>query len=398
MPKLPTPPSTRPVARPPTGAITTRGETRSGEVLSQRALNRATLARQLLLQRIQMPAADAIEHLVGMQAQAPLAPYVGLWTRLEGFRTGELAQLIGERRAVRASLMRRTVHLVTARDCLSLRSLMQPMLVSGFASSPFARNLVGVDMPALNEAGRALLEERPRTRVELGKLLSKQRPDRDATSLAYAVSYQVPLVHVPPRGILGSSTQGQATWTTMEAWLGRPLDPAPSPEDVVMRYLAAFGPATVMDIRTWSVLPGLRAVTERLRPRLRTFRDERGRDLFDLPDAPRPDSETPAPVRFLPEYDNLLLSHADRTRFMSEERKTPLFPGNGGALGYVLVDGEFRGTWKIVRHRGDRATLTVEPFTALSRQETDALAEEGERLLAFAAADAARDIQFAVPA
>ena len=394
MPKLPT----RPSALPSTKAVSARGATTSGEVLSQRALNRATLARQLLLQRTEMPAADAIEHLVGMQAQAPLAPYVGLWTRLEGFRTDDLAQLIAARRAVRASLMRRTVHLVTARDCLSLRTLMQPMLVSGFASSPFARNLMGVDMPALVEAGRALLEERPRTRVELSKLLSKQWPDRDAASLAYAVSYQVPLVQVPPRGIWGSITQGQATWTTMEAWLGRPLDPAPSPDDVVMRYLTAFGPATVMDIRTWSVLPGLRAVTERLRPCLRTFRDERGRELFDLPDAPRPDPETPAPVRFLPEYDNLLLSHADRTRFMSEEHKTPLFPGNGGALGYVLVDGEFRGTWKIVRQRGDRATLTVEPFTALSRQETDALAEEGARLLAFAATDAAaRDIQFAAP-
>src|SRR5258706_237227 len=199
MPKLPTRPSTRPVARPSTRAIITRGETRSGEVLSQRALNRATLARQLLLQRTEMSAADAIEHLVGMQAQAPLAPYVGLWTRLEGFRTDELGQLIGERRAVRASLMRRTVHLVTGRDCLSLRSLMQPMLVSGFPSSPFARNLVGVDMPALNEAGRALLEERPRTRVQLGKLLSKRWPDRDATSLAYAGSYHVPLVQAPRR-------------------------------------------------------------------------------------------------------------------------------------------------------------------------------------------------------
>lgn len=380
-----------------TRVATAKGSGGSGEVLSQRALNRALLARQMLLQRTSLPAADAIEHLVGMQAQAPLAPYVGLWTRLEGFRTEELARLISERRAVRAALMRRTVHLVTARDCLMLRSLMQPVLVSGFASSPFARHLAGMDMPALIEAGRALLAERPRTRVELGKLLRERWPERDATSLAYAVSYQVPLVQVPPRGIWGSSTQGQATWTAMEAWLGRPLDQDPSPDDVVLRYLAAFGPASVMDIRTWSVLPGLRAVTERLRPRLLTFRDERGRELFDLPEAPRPDPETPAPVRFLPEYDNVLLSHADRTRVMSADRNTPLFPGNGGALGCVLVDGFYRGNWKITRHRQqDSATLTIQPFEPLSSPDRDALAEEGARLLAFAAAGAGTyDVQFA---
>jgi hypothetical protein len=330
-----------------------------------------------------------------MQAQAPLAPYVGLWTRLEGFRTDELAQLITERRAVRAALMRRTVHLVTARDCLALRPLIQSVLKSGFASSPFARRLAGMETQPLIEAGRALLEERPRTRVELGTLLRERWPERDAVALAYAVSYLLPLVQVPPRGIWGSS--GQATWTTVEAWLGRPLDQDPSLDDLVLRYVAAFGPASVMDIRAWSVLPRLREVTERLRPRLLTFRDERGRELFDLPEAPRPDPETAAPVRFLPEYDNLLLSHADRTRVMSADRHTPLFPGNGGALGTVLVDGFYRGNWKITRQRQqDSATLTIQPFTALSRQETDDLAEEGARLLTFAAAGAGtRDVRFA---
>jgi Winged helix DNA-binding domain len=376
-----------------TTAAIAKGSGASSEVLSRRALNRALLARQLLLQRATLPAADAIEHLVGMQAQAPLAPYVGLWTRLEGFRTEELAQLIAERRAVRAALMRRTVHLVTARDCLTLRPLLQSVLVSGFASSPFARRLAGLEMQPLIEAGRTLLEERPRTRVELGRLLRERWPERDAVALAYAVSYLLPLVQVPPRGIWGSS--GQATWTTVEAWLGRPLDQNPSLDDVVLRYLAAFGPASVMDMRTWSVLPRLRDVTERLRPRLLTFRDERGRELFDLPEAPRPDPETPAPVRFLPEYDNLLLSHADRTRVMSADRTTPLFPGNGGALGTVLVDGLYRANWKIAR-RHDSATLIVEPFEPLSSPDRDALAEEGARLLAFAAAGAGTyDVQFA---
>jgi hypothetical protein len=365
----------------------------SGDLLSRRALSRATLARQLLLERQRMPALAAIEHLVGMQAQAPDAPYVGLWTRLAGFQQVELAQLIDERAAVRATLMRATIHLVSARDCLALRPLLQPMLARRFSSSPFWRTMVGMDMPALLEAGRLLLEERPRTRAELGSLLSERWPDRDAASLAYTLSYLLPLVQVPPRGIWGAS--GPPTWATIEAWLGRSLDPVPSLGDMVLRYLAAFGPASVKDIQAWSGLTRLHEVVEQLRPSLRSFRDEQGRELFDLPGAPRPDPETPAPPRFLPEYDNLLLSHDDRSRAIDDGRHPPLFPGNGGVLGSVLIDGFFRATWKITRRR-DSATLTIEPFEGLSHHDRDALAQEGLRLLAFVAGeDQARDVQFA---
>jgi hypothetical protein len=380
--------------RTPPNTITARSGSGPGDVLSRRALNRATLERQLLLRRWEMPTADAIEHLVGMQAQAPNAPYVSLWARLDGFRHDELIQLITERRAVRAPLMRATVHLVTARDCLALRPLTQPVLVRNFSGQSFARDLAGADIEAIMAAGRALLEERPRTRAELGPLLGERWPDRDATSLAYAISYLVPLVQVPPRGIWGMS--GEAAWATVEAWLGRALDRDPSPDEMVMRYLAAFGPATVKDIQTWSSLTRLREVIERLRPRLATFRDEHGNELFDLPDAPRPDPDTPAPPRFLPEYDNILLSHADRSRIIIDGRRVPLFPGNGGSLGTVLVDGFFRGTWKITRHH-DTALLTIEPFEVLPKQDRSTLAEEGARLLAFAAADAqAHDIQFTI--
>ena len=359
---------------------------RPSGTLSLRALNRALLERQLLLRRRKLPVLKAIEHLIGMQAQQPNDPYIGLWTRLGGFRPEALARLITRRRAVRATLMRTTIHLVTARDCLALYPVMRPVHArTVYSSSPESRVLAGVDIEALLAEGRELVEERPRTRAELGPLLAEGWPDRDPSSLARAVNYLLPMVHVPPRGIWGST--GRTTLTTVEAWLGRPPETDSTPDAVVLRYLAAFGPATTADIRTWSGLGGVTHVIERLRPRLACFRDERGRELFDLPGAPRPDPETPAPPRFLPEYDNALLSHADRTRIISDDHRKRLITQNGRSVGTVLVDGFVRATWRIRRER-DAATLMVNALERLSRKDAAALEAEGARLLTFAAPDA----------
>jgi len=349
-------------------------------VLSSRALNRALLARQLLLQRARLPAADALEHLVGVQAQIPHTPYVGLWTRLEGFHPDELAGLIAERRAVRLALMRATIHLVTARDCLALRPVAQPALDRDlYRNGTHGPRIAGMDMPALLAAGRALLDERPLTTAELGERLHAQWPDRAAASLAYALRTLAPLVQTPPRGLWGMS--GQTRYATAEAWLGQPLALDTSPDAMILLYLAAFGPATIADMQTWSGLNGLRVVVERLRARLCIFRDEHGRDLFDLPDAPRPDPATPAPPRFLPAFDNALLAHADRTRIIADDHRE-IIAANRLTRGAVLVDGFVCGTWWTERTRGT-ATLVIEPFAPLSKEARAAVAGEGEHLVRF---------------
>ena len=359
-------------------------------VLSQRALNRALLERQHLLRRRQASAGDEIEHLVAMQAQVPNAPYIGLWTRLEGFRPEELADLIARRQAVRMGILRNTLHLLTARDALQLRPLFSPLLTRTLASSPFRRGVAGIEVAVLTAEATRLLAEQPCTLPELGTLLKRRWPDRDAMSLAYGIRHLVPLVQLPPRGLWGK--RGPATWATAEQWLGRPLTRRPSVERLVLRYLKAFGPATVADMSAWSGLTGLRAVFEKLRPQLRTFQDEAGRELFDVPEGPLPDPQTPAPPRFLPEWDNLVIGHHDRTRVIAFEHRYMI--GNS----MFLIDGLLAGVWRIENQR-KRSRLTISPFRPLGKPDRDALAEEGEQLLSFAVPDVAEcEIDFVVAA
>jgi hypothetical protein len=332
-----------------------------------------------------MPAGDALEHLVGMQAQLPNAPYVGLWSRLEGFGHGELSTLVAERGAVRVSLMRATIHLVTARDCVALRPVLQPALERDvYPNSTFGGpRLAGLDMDAVLAAGRELVAERPLTNAQLREALAPRWPDRDPAALAYAIRNLLPMVHVPPRGIWQRS--GPIALTTVEAWLGRPVGDDATPDSMLLRYLAAYGPSSVADAQAWSRLTGLRDAFARLRPRLVVFRDERGRELFDLPDAPRPDPETPAPPRFLPEYDNVLLSHADRSRFV-DERGPEIRRLGGVGHGAVLHEGLLAGVWKVRHDRGSgEATLAVTLPRRPPRRAAAAIEAEGRRYLRFAA-------------
>ena len=362
--------------------------------LSSRALNRATLDRQLLLRRHEMPARPAVRHLAGLQAQAPLAPYVGLWTRLAGFTTAGLSDLLSQRTVVRAPIMRATVHLVDRSDFVAFRPLFDGLMAAGLRAN-FARTLTGVDLDALAARAAELLAKRPLTRAYLARELAASWPAAEPRSLAYAVTYLVPVVQVPPRGIWGQSAQ--ATWTTAESWLADVSGPAPAPDfassppaggtaettgdsapvgHLVLRYLAAFGPATVADIQTWSGLTRLREVTDRLE--LRVMRGPDGAELLDLPEVELPGEDVPAPPRFLPEYDNLLLSHADRRRVIPHAHPVPLWPGNGATQGTLLIDGLWDATWKITAE-----ALIITPFRRLTSAETSAITEEGERLLAF---------------
>ncbi|HET8525265.1 MAG TPA: winged helix DNA-binding domain-containing protein [Actinomycetota bacterium] len=357
-------------------------------VLDRRTLNRALLERHLLLHRRRVPVADALERLVGLQSQVPRDPYVALWSRLDRFRPSALADPMAERRALRMTLLRGTLHTVTDRDALALYPAVRPAIDRvQHVSSPLRSAIGSVDRDELVSMIRVLLEERARTRADLAEALAERWPDKEASSLAFGM-YLLPIVQVTPRGIWGQT--GSSAFTTLEAWLGRPVDGSGDTEALLLRYLARFGPATVADAQTWSGLQGLKGAFEALRPRLRTFRDERGRELFDVPDGALPDPGVPAPVRFLPEYDNVGLGHKDRSRIIPDGVVQWTEVGWGG----VLVGGFAAARWRLWTE-GGRATLRVETFGRLRREDRAEVVGEGERLAAFLAPDAdRRDVRF----
>jgi len=347
-----------------------------------------TLARQMLLAREALPVAEAVGRLVGLQAQVPNPPYIGLWTRLRDFRREELTGLMQRREVVRVAAMRSTLHLMKAGDFVELWPALRPALVRAL-SSFFGRKIGGLDTERVVEEARSALQGGPQTFADLRARLLELEPDRDPAALAYVARTYLPLVQVSPAGAWG--TGGSPAYALAGSWLGREPKERGTEDlrNLVYRYLAAFGPASVKDVQAWSGLVRLKEPLADLKPDLRVYRDEDGNELLDLPDAPEPGQsvELPAPPRFVPEYDNLVLSHADRRRVISDEHRKGVFLSAARVRATFLVDGFVRGAWKTER-KNDAATLVVEPFGPLDKKDRDALAEEGERLLRFVADDA----------
>ncbi|WP_150240192.1 winged helix DNA-binding domain-containing protein [Nocardiopsis quinghaiensis] len=352
--------------------------------LSRRALNRATLDRQLLLRRVDRPVTEVVSHLFGLQAQTTHTWYVGLQNRIEGLDPHTVGGQLTDGELVRLPLMRSTLHLVTPRDCHWLRPTVQDAIAGDLARGGHGRATAGLDLDAVVSIGRALLEREPLTPAELGARLAERWTDTPAGDLAYVVRCLLPTVQVPPRGVWGAS--GAPALAPADVWTGLPMDAEPDPDTLVLRYLAAFGPATVKDVQAWSGLTRLRGVVDRLRERLVVLRGEDGAELFDLPEAPRPGPDVPAPVRFLYDFDNLLRGHADRGRMVSAENLRRLASRNGMPLATVLVDGEVRGAWRVVRERG-AATVEVSPFAPIGSADREEAEAEGLRLLEFLAPD-----------
>ncbi|HEY2074368.1 MAG TPA: winged helix DNA-binding domain-containing protein [Gaiellaceae bacterium] len=337
-------------------------------VLTQRELNRALLARQLLLERKRLAPTAVIERLVGLQAQWPPAPYVGIWTRTTNFRRETLERDLARGDVIKATVMRQTLHLVTPRDYAVIRAAMSEMNFPW--ETPLAKRLA--------PAARALAASGSVTSAEAMAALAKHdlggltpaRAWRFARSAAHLVHHhETAFWHARPEGRFVALAEPE------------PLVPVEARAEMLRRYLAAFGPASRRDISAWSMMhmPMIDSALALLEP-LRRFRDENGRELLDVPRAPLPDPDIPAPARFLPKWDNVLLGFADRTRILPEKYRKTIVGANGDVAPTFLVDGLVAGVWK-----ADKGRVVVEPFASLSRAAQREVKEETARLEAFLA-------------
>jgi len=348
-------------------------------ILSLRELNRATLARQLLLERSSLVTLDVIKQLAGLQGQLGNAPYIGLWSRVRAFQRADLTGLLEQRQVVRTSMMRRTLHLTTAEDYMHFRPALNPLHTRNLNTYFSEHSVDGIEKDRMIAELRCYLQEKPRTNVDLRAKLAEMLPDRDER-LLYMVRLYFSLIQVFPGGVWGVG--GSPAYAEATSWLGRSFaSPEVCLRYLIFSYLAAFGPASVKDMQIWSGLTRLQPAFDALRAELITFRDEQGRELFDLPEAPLPDMDRPAPVRFLPDFDNLVLAYDNRRRIIADAYRPFVFPGNSMVLPTFLVDGFVRGVWKVERTAAGGAVLVIQPFEALEDKVAQELCEEGERLM-----------------
>ena len=343
----------------------------SERVLSTRELNRALLARQLLLERSKLRPARAIERVAGLQTQYAPSGYVGLWSRLHDFHRGALTKALEQGRVVQATLMRATIHMVSAADYPLFAEAIRRSRRDWWSRVQRHR-IEGLDMKAVARTLRRALADGPRRQTELLELLQAEGFPRMAWSGA---GMWLDMVRVPPSG---TWEQRRADlYGLAETKLGASkVTETQGMEHLVRRYLEGFGPAPLNDIANWAGLPvtALRPVIDRLR--LRRFRDEEGGELLDLPRAPLPEAETPSPVRFLPTWDATLLVHARRTQILPERYRPRVFnTKTPHSVPTFLVDGAVAGTW-----RYDKGRVVLKPFGRLPRDARHELEEEAERL------------------
>lgn len=319
-----------------------------------------------------------VRRLVGLQAQEGFSPYIGLWSRIAGFAPAQLSGLIERRELVRIVVMRGTIHLLTPQDCATIRPLMQNMIDAAHRRTPFYRACQDVDLAALERAARRVLRNGPVPASDLGATLAHRFPDHRPSDLVNMARVRLPVLQLPPRGLW--KQRGPVVYALADQWTGLAARHGSQrdKEELVRRYLRAFGPACAADLATWSRWSGTAAAIARIEPELVRYRRESGSELVDLDGLPIADSELPAPVRLLGTYDNVLLSHADRTRITDQAAYQAWQAPNGGISPFLLLDGFVAGLW---RERGGR--VRVEPLRAFSRAEQRAVDAEAASLEAF---------------
>lgn len=360
-------------------------------VITHRELNRALLARQLLLERSPLAVLPAIDQIGGQHAQIPSAPYIGLWSRLATFDRDDLAREIDNRSVVKATLMRGTLHFMTRTDFLHLRGSMKSVL-HHFSDWLIQDRGVSIPIEEILDVGRNFLSE-PRTFAEISKMFTERYPDVDVAALRQAVRMRLPLVQTPVDNKRWSFP-GSPRWVMAEDWLGTPIPDHDNLRDLFWRYLAAFGPATIADFQTWSGLTSMKDRIEPFKANLVIYADEKGRELLDLPDAPIPAADTPAPIRLIGDLDNVIFGHAERDRVLANEHRMTVLKINATGNKTVLVDGFVRAMWD-VEVRKKIATLTIQPLEKITKANQKQIIAEAERILPFMEPDAkGYEIQF----